>query len=260
MLMAMDIGNTNIVAALLRDGEIVAIGRLPTYLPQDEDYWQELNELFTSEPDWAGDVNGAIISSVVPKLTGPLRRLCRDRLGVSPLVVGEPGIDVGIAIEIDDPAEVGSDRLVNAVAGWAKYGEPLIIIDFGTATTFDLVGAGGAYLGGVIAPGINLSLEALHKAAARLPGIDVKRPEGGSVVGKNTVEAMQSGIFWGYAGLIEGIVSRLRDENGPARVIATGGLAPLFADELSLIEAVEENLTIEGLAIVFERNTGEAGQ
>ncbi len=165
----------------------------------------------------------------MPEALHSLKTLCRRYFHCEPLVVGEPSVDVGVAVKVDAPDEVGADRLVNAASAHARYGGPLIVIDFGTATTFDVVDADGAYAGGVIAPGINLSLDALHQAAAKLPRIAVERPD--HVIGKRTIPAMRSGIFWGYVGLIEGVVARIREEYGePMKVIATGGLAPLFAD------------------------------
>ena len=255
MFLAIDIGNTNIVAALCEGDAISAHGRLETRT-LDEQAWQSgLDNLFAEHPAWPPGLEGAIVSSVVPAATGALLSFLHTELNVEPLLIGTPGVEIGIKVDIENPEEAGSDRLVNAVAGWARYGEPLIIVDFGTATTCDLVGAGGSYQGGSIAPGINLALKALYETSARLPEIDVAPPASGKVVGKNTVEAMRSGIYWGYVGLIEGLITRIHAEAGPAKVIATGGLAPLFADQIPIIEATHEHLTLEGLARIYKLNT-----
>ncbi|MEM7025077.1 MAG: type III pantothenate kinase, partial [Pseudomonadota bacterium] len=195
------------------------------------------------------DVRAAVISSVVPDATKPLKGMCQDFFGCSTKVVGENlGVTVGIAI--DNPREAGTDRLCNAVAAHALYGGPLVVVDFGTATNFDVVDAEGRYCGGAIAAGIGLSLEALHRAAAKLPRIAVERPP--SVIGRSTLSAMQSGVYWGYVGMIEGMVARIKQEYGaPMKVIATGGLAPLFADATDAIEHVDQDLTITGLVELF---------
>jgi type III pantothenate kinase len=190
----------------------------------------------------------------VPQAGPPLRRMCRDYFGVEGRVVGED-IDYGLEVRTDNPAEVGADRLVNAVAAHCRYPGALIVLDFGTATTFDVVAEDGAYCGGVIAPGINLSLEALHRAAAKLPRVAVTRPQ--AVIGRNTVAAMQSGIFWGYVGLIEGLVGRLRAEyERPMTSVATGGLAHLFGGATTAIEHVDADLTMAGLVEIYHNQTG----
>ena len=256
MFLAIDIGNTNIAAALIENDCISVSGRLETGR-LDEPAWQNgLDSLFAGQPGWPQALEGAIVSSVVPAVTDALLSLLRSQMNVEPLLVGAPGVELGIKVDIERPEEAGSDRIVNAVAGWQRYGEPLIIVDFGTATTCDVVGADGSYQGGVIAPGINLSLKALYDGSARLPEIDVAPPESGKVIGKNTVEAMRSGIYWGYVGLIEGLIARIHAEAGPAKVIATGGLAPLFSDRIPIIEATHEYLTLEGLAHIYKLNTG----
>jgi type III pantothenate kinase len=171
------------------------------------------------------------------------------------MVIGDPAVDLGIQVLTENPNEVGADRLVNAVGAKERYGGPLIVVDFGTATTFDVIDVDGNYRGGVIAPGINLSLEALHSAAAQLPRVAVARPA--SVIGRGTVPAMQSGIYWGYVGLIEGLVRRIADEFGQAmKVVATGGLAPLFNEATAVIEFLDRDLTIRGLQVIHQRNTG----
>jgi len=199
------------------------------------------------------DVSRCVLGTVVPVALYNLRRLCRDWFGNEPLIARSI-LDWGFEIKVDQPQEVGADRLLNAMAAHHHYRGPLIVIDFGTATTFDVVDIGGSYLGGVIAPGITLSVEALHRAAARLPRIGIGRPQ--SAIGRNTVSAMQSGIFWGYVGMIEGIVARIRGEAdmNPMKIIATGGLAPLLAEGTTLIERIDPDLTLEGLRLLAERN------
>ena len=258
MFLAIDIGNTNIAAALIEKDGISVSGRLETGL-LDEAAWQNgLEGLFSGQPGWPLGLKGAIVSSVVPATTGALLSFLNTQFDITPIVIGAPGVKHGVKIDFGQPEEIGSDRIVNVAAGWARYGEPLIIVDFGTATTFDVVGPGCSYLGGPIAPGINLALKALYESAALLPEIDVAPPESGKVMGKNTVETMRSGIYWGYVGLIEGLIARIHAEAGPAKVIATGGLAPLFADQIPIIEATHEHLTLEGLAHIYKLNTGGA--
>jgi len=182
-----------------------------------------------------------------------LRRLVRDWFDVEPLIA-RASVHWGFAIKVDNPEEVGADRLLNALAGHRKYVGPLVVVDFGTATTFDVVAKDGGYLGGVIAPGINLSIEALHRAAARLPRIGIGRPQ--AVIGRNTVDAMQSGIFWGYVAMVEGLVARIKGESAaPLKVIGTGGLAPLLAEGTTVIEHIDPDITLDGLRLLAERNT-----
>jgi type III pantothenate kinase len=198
------------------------------------------------------DVERAVIGTVVPAALYHLRRLCRDWFAVEPLVA-RATLDWGFDIRIDNPEEVGADRLLNSLAAHRRFGGPLVIVDFGTATTFDVVEKDGGYLGGVIAPGINLSIEALHQAAARLPRIGIGRPQ--AVIGRGTVAAMQSGVYWGYVGLVEGLITRIKAEyGGPLRVVATGGLAPLFSEGTTMIEVIEPDLTLDGLRLLAERN------
>ena len=259
MFLAIDIGNTNIAAALIENHGISVSGRFETGR-LDTPAWQRgLDGLFSGHPGWPLGLEGAAISSVVPTATGGLLSFLNKQFDITPVVVGAPGVKHGVKIDFGRPEEIGSDRIVNVAAGWARYGEPLIIVDFGTATTFDVVGPGCSYLGGPIAPGINLALKALYESAALLPEIDVAPPEDGKVMGENTVEAMRSGIYWGYVGLIEGLIARIHAEVGPAKVIATGGLAPLFAGQIPIIEATHEHLTLEGLAHIYTLNTGRAG-
>ncbi|WND02401.1 type III pantothenate kinase [Temperatibacter marinus] len=256
MLLTIDAGNTNTVFALIEGSRIVERWRISTRDQRTyEEYMVWLSQLMDFHGHKASDIEGAIVATVVPPVEFPLTRLCKKFFKVDPLVVGRLGCDLGVSIEIDNPREVGADRLVNAVAGDGLYGGPVIIVDFGTATTFDVVGEGGAYLGGVICPGINLSLHALHQAAAKLPHIAVEAPMTGRVTGKNTLDAMQSGVFWGYVGLIEGIVTRLKKEHSEdMKVIATGGLATIFGPHTDLIDTVSSDLTLQGLRMIFERN------
>ncbi len=255
MLLAIDCGNTNIVFAVFDDkGEVRGEWRSSTDPNRTADefgIW--LEQLMQLEGVGRDDIDAAILATVVPAGLFSLKTLCRNYFGCDPLVVGEDGVELGLKILVERPDDVGADRLVNAVAAHEKYGGPLIVVDFGTATTFDVVDKDGNYVGGVIAPGVNLSLEALHGAAAQLPRVAVSRPE--QVIGKATVPAMQSGIFWGYVSLIEGLVGRIGKETGvEMRVVATGGLAPLFAESVSCIEASDPDLTLHGLLAIHRLN------
>jgi type III pantothenate kinase len=254
MLLAIDAGNTNIVFAVF-DGESVrGEWRASTHTDRTADelgVW--LMQLLTTAGLRREDVTSAIIASVVPAMVFGLKTLCRRYFACDPVVVGDEGVELGIQVLLDRPEEVGADRLVNAVAAHLCYQGPLIVIDFGTATTFDVVDADGNYCGGAIAPGINLSLEALHMAAAKLPRVAIGRPK--QVIGKATVPAMQSGIFWGYVGLIEGLVRRIEEEHGGTMlVVATGGLAPLFAEATPVIGRLDPDLTLRGLLEIHRRN------
>jgi type III pantothenate kinase len=248
-----DAGNTNVVFAVRDQTGWRGSWRIRTDAQRTSDeYAVWLLALITHAGIRREDIGAAVIGTVVPAALYHLRRLCRDWFNVEPLVA-RASLDWGFEIRIDNPNEVGADRLLNALAGHRRFGGPLIIVDFGTATTFDVVDASGAYLGGVICPGINLSIEALHQAAARLPRIGIGRPQ--SVIGRSTVPAMQSGIYWGYVGLIEGLLSRIKAEfGGPMKVVATGGLAPLFAEGTMMIEHIEPDLTLDGLSMLAERN------
>ncbi len=254
MLLTIDIGNTNTVFAVFDGEAVMGRWRLATDARRTADeYAVMLLNLFNLEGINHKDVSHTIVSTVVPRVLFDIKTLCRNYFGSEPLVVGENGTELGIEVKIDRPSEVGSDRLVNAIAARKLFGNSLIILDFGTATTFDIVDAKGCYAGGVIAPGINLSLEALHMKAAKLPNIAITKPK--HVVGKSTVSAMQSGIYYGYLGLTEGIVSRIKKElGGKVKVVATGGLAPLFAKESAMIEHLEPDLTIIGLKEIFALN------
>lgn len=253
MLLAIDAGNTNVVFAVHDGVEWRGRWRIATRADRTSDeYAVWLMALLQHVGLKPGDIDRSVLGTVVPAALYNLRRLCRDWFHCEPLVARAP-LDWGFAIRVDNPAEVGADRLLNALASHQKYQGPLVVIDFGTATTFDVVDRDGAYLGGVIAPGINLSIEALHRAAARLPRIGIGRPQ--AVIGRSTVPAMQSGIYWGYVGLIEGIVARVKAEYGkPMKVVATGGLAPLFAEGTMMIEKTDPDITLEGLRLLAERN------
>jgi type III pantothenate kinase len=255
MLLAIDAGNTNIVFAIFEGEELKGSWRSSTDSKRTADeyavWFTQLMALAELKPS---DVDGCIISSVVPEVVFALVTLAKRYFKITPRIVGDDGLKLGIGIKIDRPEEVGADRLVNAVAARRIVPAPCIIVEFGTATTFDVVDADGNYAGGVIAPGINLSLEALYMAAAKLPRVALRKPP--NVVGKGTITAMQSGIFWGYIGLIEGLISRIRTECGytDMPVIATGGLAPLFAGATSFIDKVESDLTLMGLRIIHRDN------
>lgn len=254
MLLAIDAGNTNTVFAVFEGGRVLGQWRISTDARRTADeYGVWLLQLLERAGLSAAQIDAAIVSSVVPQTLFDLRTLCRKYFNCDLLIVGAPGVITGVTVTIDRPQEVGADRVVNACAAWTRHQCALIIVDFGTATTFDVVNGQGEYIGGVIAPGINLSLEALHRAAAKLPNVGIMRPE--KVIGTNTVSAMQSGIYFGYVGLIEGIVSRIRTEYGARMlVIATGGLAPLYAKATPAIEQLEPDLTIFGLNTIFELN------
>ena len=259
MLLAVDAGNTNTVFAVFEggaDGDEAPLGQwraMTDARRTSDEYAVWLGQLLAQAGLSLADIEDAIVSSVVPQGIGALRSLCTDHCGCEAQVVGEPGLDLGIVINVPNPNEVGADRLVNTVGAHMRHSGALIVLDFGTATTFDSVSADGAYEGGIIAPGIALSLEALHQAAAQLPRIAVKRPE--RVIAQATVPAMQSGIYWGYVGLIEGIVARMKAEiASPVTTVATGGLAGLFGDATPAIDRVDPDLTIRGLREVFRRN------
>lgn len=254
MLLAIDCGNTNTVFAICDGEEIRGEWRIATDGRRTADeYAVWLTQLLALDNLTRADVTTAIIATVVPDALFNIQSLCRRYFDTQPLVIGDSGVRLGIKALIDTPDEVGADRLVNAVSAHERYPGDLILIDFGTATTFDVVNAAGDYVGGVIAPGINLSLEALHKAAAKLPHIGVKRPQ--HVIGKSTVPAMQSGVYWGYISLIEGLVSRMTAEIGrKSTVIATGGLAPLFADATPAIDHLDPQLTVRGLIAIWRLN------
>jgi len=251
MLLAIDSGNTNVVFAVFDGAALRGSWRASSDAKRTADeYAVWLTQLMALEDLGPGDIDGAIIASVVPPTVYALKKLCNAYFQVEPLMVGEAEVDLGLAINAN---QVGADRLVNAVAGHAKYPGALVIVDFGTATSFDVVGSKGSYEGGVLAPGVNLSVEALYQASAQLPRIAVKRPE--QVVGKATIPAMQSGLYWGYVSMVDGVVARIKDETGwDMTVIATGGLAPLFTEACTSIDHSEPDLTMRGLALIHDAN------
>jgi type III pantothenate kinase len=253
MLLAIEQGNTNTLFAI-HDGQTWTAQWRAATDPQRtaDEYAVWLHQLLSMQALAMADIDDCIISSVVPQSLFNLRNLSRRYLKVEPLVVGE-NAELGIPIRIQKPSEAGADRLVNAIGGYLKYGGPLILIDSGTATTFDVVGADGAFEGGVISPGINLSMQALHSAAARLPRVAIAKPA--HVIGKGPVEAMQSGVFWGYVALIEGLIERIKREyHAPLQVIATGGVASLFEGATDRIDAFDPDLTLRGLLEIVRRN------
>lgn len=254
MLLVIDAGNTNTVFAVYDGTDLKGKWRISSDGQRTADeYSVWLNQVLTFDGLALSTIHAAIISSVVPPALPNLTQLCEKVLKCDPLIVGSPQVALGLDVRIDEPSAVGADRLANAVGAHAKFSGALIVLDFGTATTLDIIAPDGAYEGGVIAPGVNLSVEALHMAAAKLPPITVERPD--KVIGRSTVQAMQSGVFWGYIGMIEGLVARIEEEYGEsATVIATGGLSRLFCESTAIIEYVEEDLTIEGLRILYERN------
>jgi len=255
MLLAIDCGNTNVVFAVYDGDEKRAQWRASTDTNRTADeYAVWLTQLMTLADLTPRDISGCAIASVVPAAMHGLTTLCRRYFDSEALVVGEPGVDIGVAVRIDHPQQVGADRLVNAVAAHETYGGPLILIDFGTATTFDVIGEDGGYEGGVISPGVNASLEALHDAAAKLPRIAVEKPPQ-RVVGQGTISAMESGAYWGYVGLVEGLVARIKAEDGrDLKVVATGGLAPLFAGATDAIQHVDPDITLRGLVNIYRKN------
>lgn len=255
MLLAIDAGNTNTVFAVSREGQKpFAVWRVRTDgVRTADEYASWLYPLIQEAGFKFKDVSAVIVASVVPNANFNLRQFCERYVGSKPRFVGDANMDSGIAIDMPKPENVGADRVVNAVAAVDAYKAPCVIIDFGTATTFDVVNAKGAYIGGVIAPGINLSLDALHVAAAKLPKVDIEKPA--KVIGNDTVSAMQSGIFWGYIAMMEGLLDRIGKELGQKPfVIATGGLAPVFGGSLTGLDKIDEDLTLRGLQLIHMRN------
>ena len=254
MLLAIDVGNTNSKFAVFDGDRIVAQFRLRTESKRTSDeYAAWLTQLMDLQGFNPSSIKGAILASVVPPVNAHIRRLCETYFKCKLLIVGEPECKLGIKILIDRPQEAGADRLVGVIAGHKKHGGPLITIDFGSATTFDLADKDGNFIGGVFAPGVELTIEAFYLMTARLPRIRVEKPA--KVIGKNTVANMQSGIFWGYVGLIESLIRRIRAEYGePMKVVATGGLAAVFKDEIGLFDAIEPDLMSLGLLEIWRRN------
>ncbi len=261
MILAIDVGNTNTVIGVFEGDKLLANYRISSDRGRtaDESGMLLLHLLdYSSMP--RAEIRGTIVSSVVPPLISVFEAMCRKYFGHEPLVVG-PGVKTGVSIRYENPKEVGADRIVNAVAGFEIYGGPLIIVDFGTATTFCAINAAGDYLGGAIAPGVMISSEALYSRAAKLPRVELVRPS--SVIGRNTVSSMQSGIVYGFAGQVDAIVRRMKEELGAdAKVVATGGLAEMIARESSEIQVVNQYLTLEGLRLIWDRNQNvrEAGE
>lgn len=255
MLLAVDVGNTNIVFAMFDGSEMRTRWRIATDPRRTGDeYAVWLIQLMQIEGIARSDVTAMIVSSVVPRTRHNLDVLARKYFDVAPLFAGEGEAQWGIQIDVDEPRSLGADRAVNAIAAHAKYRGDLIIVDFGTATTLDVVDSGGAYKGGIIAPGINLSLDALVNNTAKLPRIAIEQPRDDSVIGRNTEDQMLIGVFWGYIAMMEGLIARLKAETGrPMRVIATGGLAVLFNDHTDVFDEVDGDLTLQGLAMLAQR-------
>ena len=263
MLLAIDVGNTNTVLGLysLDAPELIADWRVTTHKNQTSDEYGVLFlSLFAMRQIDVSKISAIVVSSVVPPLDTTIRRLCERYFGLRPMFV-EPGIKTGMPLLVDNPAELGADRIVNGVAAFARYGGPIIVVDFGTATTFDVISGRGEYIGGVIAPGLGISADALFSRAAKLARVDIKRPA--RTIGTNTIAHLQSGLFYGYIGLVDGILERMLAEiqigqpngNTPApKVIATGGLAHMLHDDSKYITAIDDMLTLDGLRLLYERN------
>lgn len=255
MILVFDVGNTNMVVGVFDQDKLLNHWRIRTDTQRTADeYGIIIHGLFLYHSLQKEDIKAAIISSVVPSLNMELEWMCQSYFGCKPILVG-PGTKTGLAIKYDNPREVGADRVVNAVAAFHKYAGPLIIVDFGTATTFCVISRAGEYLGGAIAPGIRISTDALVTRASKLPRVELSMPK--SMIGKNTVMSMQVGIMYGFVGQVEGIINRMKKEiAGDVKVIATGGLAALIASETDSIDVVDELLTLEGLRLLYELNRG----
>jgi type III pantothenate kinase len=264
MLLVLDVGNTNTVLGVYATDENGLVGQsdlqadwrvTSTRTQTVDEYGVLFRNLFAMKAIDPSAIRGIIISSVVPPMDSTLREVCERYFGVKPMFI-EPGVKTGMPVHYDNPAEVGADRIVNSVAAFEKYGGPCVVVDFGTATTFDAVSAKGEYLGGVIAPGIGISAEALFMRTARLPRVDIRKTP--KVIGTNTVGSMQSGLYHGYVGLVDGILERVLEELGKAKVIATGGLASLIGTGSKFITEIDDMLTLEGLRIIWDRNAGHS--
>lgn len=254
MILAVDVGNTNLVFALVAESEIKARWRIATDPRRTADQYSVwLHQLLELEGYSREDIEGVIIGTVVPRALHNLEVLSEKYFHKTPLVAGQGAAEWPLQLDVDEPQNVGADRALNAVAAHAKYPGDLLVIDFGTATTFDVVSGTGAYTGGIIAPGINLSLDALVSAAAKLPRIAIEAPAGNSVIGRTTQDQMLIGIYWGYVAMIEGLAERIKQElDRPVKVIATGGLATLFDKHTSAFDAIEPDLTIQGLSLLYD--------
>ena len=263
MLLAFDVGNTNIVLGVFKDGELVQNWRMETMQSRSADeYGMMVNQLFEFEELKLADISDVIVSTVVPSVLFTLQHMSQKYIGKRAMVVG-PGIKTGLKIVYDDPTQVGADRIVNAVAALSKYGGPLVIIDFGTATTFCACTKDWRYVGGAIAPGLKISSVALFEKTAKLPRIEIDVPE--TVISKNTIESMQSGLVFGHRGMVEYLADRIKEElseidgtGEPVRVIATGGMADLIEAGTDCIDVVDKLLTLEGLAYIYEKNKKES--
>lgn len=253
MLLAIDIGNTNTVMGLFQKDSLIHHWRLETKKERTADEWGVyLKELLQFEKRGLEEITGVVISNVVPPMTRAMTALCEKYIKITPILVG-PNIKIDMPIATDDPSEVGADRIVNAVAAYHQYKTHLILVDFGTATTFDYISDKGEYMGGLIMPGIGISAEALFQKASQLPRIEITKPK--QVIGKNTIECMQSGIYFGYVGMVDSVVERMEAEIGQkTKVIATGGLASLIAADSKKISETNEFLTLEGLKLIFDWN------
>ncbi|MHA6264012.1 type III pantothenate kinase [Arenibacterium sp. CAU 1754] len=257
MLLAIDCGNTNTVFSIWDGEKFLCTMRTSTHHGRTADAYFTWFSTLVKHYGIELDITDVIISSTVPRVVFNLRVFCDQFFGCRPLVVGKPECKLPVAPRVDEGTRPGPDRLANAVGAFDRHGGNVVVVDFGTATNFDVVAEDGAYVGGVIAPGVNLSLEALHAGAAALPHVDISRPD--SVIGTNTVACIQSGVFWGYVGLIEGLTSRIKAEYGhPMKVVGTGGLAPLFAQGEVLFDTIERDLTMHGLTVIHQYNKDNA--
>lgn len=255
MLLAIDAGNTNVVFALVEAGEVRARWRIATDPRRTADeYAVWLRQLLELEGYESADVDAVMIGTVVPRALHNLEVLAKKYFRVEAMVAGQGNAAWPLQLDVDEPQNVGADRALNAIAAHVKYDGDLIVVDFGTATTFDLISSSGAYTGGIIAPGLNLSLDALVSAAAKLPRIAIETPADGNVIGRTTESQMQIGIYWGYVAMMEGLIARLKAQAGsPVKVIGTGGLAALFDKKTQVFDAVEPDLTIQGLSLLYDR-------